>query len=578
MQKRWVLTPQPSNEELANLRDFAPTVRPLLYRRNVRSLEDASRYLKPDYHRDLEDPFRFRDMGKATQRIAQALKQGERITIHGDYDADGVTAAAILAPVFHRVGAHVSVYIPHREREGYGLKNATIERLAQEETKLLITVDCGITSKNEIARAKALGIDTIVLDHHLDQADTFPNDACAILHPKLAHEPYPFKELTAGGIAYKLIQGLIATRVLEKSGTLARGWEKWLLDLVAISTVADVAPLVGENRTLVKFGLMVLAKTRNVGLRALMKEAGINANARPLDAVTIGFQIAPRLNAAGRMAHASDAYKLLLTQDPEEACARARTLQRLNGARQRLVDHIFAHACAQVDNAGSDHAAVAIGDGWPAGVMGLVAGKLKDRYARPAFALGVGEDGVAIGSGRSIEALHIVDFLAAIAEGSGCIARYGGHRMACGLTIEGRENLKRFTRQVHTRARAELQGKDLTPTLSLDAEMELGDISLPLAQSLEEFAPFGEGNERPRFLLRGLDIQSVARVGNEDRHLRLQLSRGTSTRGAIYFGAGEQAEELKGSRIDAVGEIRLREWQGEEEVELRIVDIRRAAK
>lgn len=586
MNKKWIVASHLSSitDELS---EYDPMVRTLLLTRNINTDEAARRFLEPVFARDLHDPFLFKDMDKIMERVLRARVKKERITVHGDYDADGVTSAAIMAYTLEHLGLTVEVYLPHRETDGYGLKNKTVQTLAAQGTRVLITVDCGVTSREEVALARSLGMDVIILDHHLVQDELFPHNAYALLHPRVQGESYPFEELTAGGIAFKFAQAVAIRAHDGFFGETVRkafplGWEKWLLDLAAISTVADVAPLIGENRTLVHFGLKVLEKTRNQGLRALMDNARVRrtGGTRPLslDAKSIGFQIAPRLNAAGRMAHAELAFRLLRADKVETALALAKTLEQANSARQRLVERILDEAREKISREENNHAIVVTGEGWPASVMGLVAGKLKDEFWRPAFALGT-KNGVAVGSGRSIDEVHMLDFLHAVNRASDSVASFGGHRMACGLTIDGEQNLIRFTSAVHDVARNFLDGKELAPSLHIDATIDLKGINSSLARSLYDFEPFGEGNERPRFLLSRVSLTALERVGSDGKHTRLRLSNGIHSEWAIYFSAGER---VTGSfrlndTVDVVVEIRIDEWRGEGQCEIRVVDIRPSA-
>src|SRR3989344_4064390 len=356
MQKKWQVAAPPPESFKNEHPDLPDVVLQLLWNRALRSQRDIDEFLNPDYVRDIHDPFLFRDMQRAVDRLFAAIAAQEKIVIHGDYDADGVSASIILTNTLRALGAVTDFFLPHRETDGYGLNINTVEKLAAEGARIIITCDCGISNAVEIARAKELGIDVIITDHHQEPIN-LPDAAYATIHPKIAGETYPFKGLAGGGVAFKLSQGLLRTHAQHNpklpSGESHEVFEKWLLDMVAISSVADMVPLLGETRTLVRYGLLVLGKTRRVGLRRLMKGAGLlDQNGAPkhakITAEDIGFKIAPRINAAGRMNHATTAFQLLLEQEEDRARALAEEINANNNARQELTADLVLKAREQI--------------------------------------------------------------------------------------------------------------------------------------------------------------------------------------------------------------------------------------
>ena len=417
----------------------------LLYSRGLKEQDKIDRFLGPDYLADQNNPFLFNDMKKAVAIILKVLKQKQKIVIYGDYDADGVTATAVLNLTLKRMGVkNLSFYIPNRLNEGYGMNKEAVKEIAKEKNDLVITVDCGITNLEEVELAKEKGMQVIITDHHLP-GEKLPK-ADAIICPTLKNEKYPFKNLAGVGVAFKLAQALLTEYKHNNEA-----FEKWLLDLVAIGTVADVVPLLGENRTLVKWGLLVLNKTQRMGLKELIEGANLK---RPLGTYNIGFQIAPRLNAAGRMDHANTAYELLVTQDEAEAIAIVNDLNKKNQSRQKVTEEMLKISLEQIgEPKDKDKILFSSYDGWSPGLVGLAAGKLCDKFHRPVIVLarlpapersdgGQGKIGDKyVGSGRSIQEFDIIQ---ALSECSQYLEEFGGHRQACGLTVIGEENYIRL--------------------------------------------------------------------------------------------------------------------------------------
>lgn len=554
-----------------------PIIRQLLVNRGVGTEAEAvERFFNPNYERDIHDPFLFRNMRKAVGRIFLALQSGEHITVHGDYDADGVTGSTVIIATLREIAillgkpdAPIDFYIPHREDEGYGMHNETVEILHERGTKLIITVDCGISCAPQIALAVTHGIDTIVLDHHEFFPESLPD--AILIHPRLPGETYPFPFLAAVGVSWKVACALLAS-ARERNLAVPLGAEKWLLDLVAIATVTDVVPLVGENRTLEHFGLRVLRKTRRLGFQKLFAVAGTKIDA--IDTHVVGFQIGPRINAAGRMEHASVALELLLSTDDAEADVLALRLQEHNVARQEESKRILAEARTQVMLRPDAPILLAYGEDWSPALVGIAAGRLAQEFGRPALFLGrIGDRW--IGSGRSIPGFHITD---AIREVADCLERFGGHPQACGFTTFADERFTQFLVRIEAVAEKRLAGIALSPVLSIDAELTSADITSLLIDALVKFEPYGEGNTEPRFMSRNLIVVQSDLLGNTGRHLKLLLRfpDGT-TRKFIGFGFGSRMDEcVPGARIDAVYELGWNDWNGRREVQCKLVDLRSA--
>jgi len=578
--KKWNVRPNAPLAFLAELKTLPPLVAQLLYNREQKSQSDIDAFLRPEYGK-AHDPFLFVDMRKAVDRIWRAIELKEKILIHGDYDADGVTSAAVLFKTLKALGAQVEVFIPHREIDGYGLNPANLNNFIIQSVKLFITVDCGISNAAEIDVLSAAGVDVIVTDHH-EPPPELPR-AFAILDPKVVSSGYPFPFLSGAGVAFKLAQALlrgerqvqspelkVKSLELQKYGG-GEGFEKWLLDIVAVGTVADVVPLIGENRILAKWGLVVLEKTRNVGLQKLLEIIGN----KKLDAYTIGFQIAPRLNAAGRMKHADAAFNLLVEEDETRASQLAADLQKNNSDRQRAIETALTSAKAKITDRLQEKVFFLFEEGWPPGLIGLIAGKLCDELSRPVIAMTLC-NGKVVGSGRSVDGFNITQGLQAVCQH---FARFGGHAGACGFTLNSLEIKESFEIDLQNYAVGLLSQLDLTPTLSIDAELRLSDATFDLLNHLQGFEPHGEGNEKPLFLIKNLQIVSADAIGGELTHLRLRVKQDPPmVYKMLWFGhAKEWLPQIRvGDAVDAVCEVGVNEWNGNREVEFRIVDLRKS--
>lgn len=575
MQREWVVAEPISEAVRQQFPELSPSTIQLLQNRGLVTQVQVDEFLAPEYSTHVHDPFLFRDMEKAVARLFVAIREKQKMLVHGDYDADGICAATLTVTMLESLGADVAVFLPHRERDGYGLNTDTVMQAIADGVRIIITCDCGIANTAEISVAQAAGIDVIITDHHAMPA-VLPQ-AFATIHPKVPGETYPWDGLAGGGVAFKLVQALQSRAEAAGFPPPAPGFDKWLLDLVAISSVADMVPLLGETRTLVKFGLTVLAKTRRIGLRKLMEAAGVFGEhgrpKHPIDANTIGFQIAPRINAAGRLDHARRSFEVLTEKDAATATAFAAALQETNAERQRQTERCVLEARAQVVEHGWDKdAAIVVAGDWPPGLVGLVAGRLAEHFFRPVFAISLRER--AVGSGRSIPGYHVVEAMQSFPD---VFEKFGGHPQACGFTVkEGKVDALRI--QLRHHAAAAFAGRELKPALEIDAEIALEAVTWEFYETVRQFEPFGIGNMEPRFCAKNLRVVDSSTVGNEGKHLRLSVAHHSGEqRKMIAFGFGGMATDIfPGAMIDAVFTVGVNEWNGNRELQLKVVDVRKA--
>ena len=473
---------------------IAPAAARVLCARGLSDPEHARAFFRPSLD-NLHDPFLMADMAEAVERLRRAIEQGERVLVYGDYDVDGTTSVVILTKAIELAGGISEWHVPHRLKDGYGMRPEVVEKAAGDGVRLIVSVDTGIRAAEVVRRANELGIDVIVTDHHLPESELPP--AVAVLNPNRPDCPYPEKNLCGAGVAFKLVQALLGGRGWTPD-KLRRILESFL-KLVAIGTVADVVPLTGENRVIVRHGLDGLASVKNLGLRALLDVAGF-AGKSP-SSRQIAFQIAPRLNAAGRMDTARAVVELFLTHDAARAGELARQLHEQNAERQQVEAQIREY-CEKVEVTGEERALVFCGEGWHRGVLGIVASRMVERYYRPAFVLSVNpEDGLAQGSGRSIAAFHLLDALEAMPD---LFLKFGGHEHAAGLTMEA-ARVPEFRERFHAWAAAHLTAEDLIPRIAIDATVELSELGEECAADLFSLAPFGHGNPAP--VLAAMDVE-----------------------------------------------------------------------
>jgi len=522
-----------------------------LVRRGHRDPDAARAFLAADERHELED---FPGLPAASELILARVRSGARVTVHGDYDVDGVCSTAVLVRALRRLGAHVDWHLPDRAHDGYGLSAATVQRLAARGTELLITADCAITAVEEVALARSLGIETVVSDHHRPRADGLLPDA-PIVHPGLCG--YPCTDLCATAVAHKLAQACVAG-----SGGDPRELDEDL-DLVALATIADVVPLLGENRSLTRRGLRALAASSKPGLRALMAVARVDP--AKVGERAVAFALAPRINAAGRLYRADAALELILTEDPIRAAQLAEELDRANGERrhtERLIRHEAEAQIAQLPDAGGRWSYVLGGEGWHPGVIGIVASRLAETHGRPVVLVSL-EGERARGSGRSVEAYDLLAGLTACAEH---LDRYGGHSAAAGVEL-GRESLAAFAAALERHTASVLAARENTPRERVDAIVAGDRLGMELAEELASLAPFGRGNPSVSLLIRRAVVRDVQPMG-EGRHARFRLEADGVHARAVAFGCDGRLDVAEGEPVDATFALEVNEWRGVSEPRL----------
>lgn len=551
------------SETLSNFLGISPVVSEILVQRGLYRPEEVIEYLRPTLL-NLFSPFCFGDMLQAVERLSLALERKEKVLIYGDYDVDGVTSTTLLYKVLIDLGLQAVAYIPHRQDEGYGLHSEAIERAAKAGVSVLITVDCGVTAVSEVELAKALNIDVIITDHH-EPLKNLP-EAFAIINPKLENSGYPFRDLAGVGVAFKLAQALLQTLGNSEVGIHTEGK---FLDLVALGTIADLVPLVGENRILVDYGLRQMEVTNHPGLGALLEECGLRH--KPLKAGQIGFMVAPRINAAGRMDSARAGLELLLTEDPERASELARQLTRENQTRQETEKEILAEAISLLEQEPLPRVIVLSANHWHHGVIGIVASRLVERYYRPVFM--IAEDGEdAKGSARGIAGYPVLEQLSTQAS---LLTKFGGHRQAAGFSLLTKD-VGRLREGLNLEALAfdEILFQEV---LRIDCQVSLDMVSGDLLRQLEQMAPFGFGNPGPILGCKGIPVHSVSAVGKEQSHLKFRFGAQGEQEG-IAFRLGERLNELKDKlELDAAFVLDWNTFRGREDVQLMIKDIQAEA-
>jgi single-stranded-DNA-specific exonuclease len=546
------------------------TVVKLLYARGLRTEEEITRFISPNYQTDSHDPFDFGDMEKVVQRFKQALDNKERVAIFGDYDADGVTSSAIIKETLDLLGVDSFVYIPNKHKEGYGINSDALDGFREKGITLIITVDCGITSIAEVKKANALGMDVIITDHH-HVPENVPS-AYAIINPHQNGCKYPFSDLAGVGVAFKVVQAIFERLMPDKLHL-----SKWLLDLVAIGTIADCVPLVGENRLLVKYGLVVLSKTKRRGLREMFMvgRIAINENEIP-DTKKVSFYIAPRINAAGRINHANLAYNLIMEKDTVLARDFALELEASNTERQKITEKIVEEVKVLAENSFKDKKFIfAISEHFSIGVVGLVAGRIAQKYNKPT-AIFQKSESISKGSFRSIPQINIIE---TIGECHKLLIKYGGHSQAAGVSIDN-ANLQDFQTKMDALISEKLQGVDLSEELVIAGEVQMKDVNLDLVNDLEQLKPFGQANEEPIFVIRNLVILEKKIIGTGNKHIKLFLSsenHSNTILEAVSFNGYDRYLTFKeGDVIDLACNIQKDEWNGNKKIQLIVADIKKS--
>jgi single-stranded-DNA-specific exonuclease len=568
MPRRWTLIPRQPEVESVLSRDagISPLLARLLVARRITTAEAAMAFLQARLSEHLRSPMLFKDMAAAADRIIAALHDHQRIGIYGDYDVDGISGSAILVCFLRALGHEPLLYIPHRLRDGYGVSEAGVRYLAAGGARVMITVDCGGVSHREIALARSLGVDTIVCDHH--QVSGTPLPAHAVLNPIETDAGFPFSGLCGAGVAFYLALG-VRMRLREAGHGDLPDLRRYL-DLVTLGTIADIVPLLEENRVLVKHGLRELTQTGRPGLVALKKVSSVDAVSTSM----VGFRLAPRINAAGRLADATHAVELLTTDDPARAEQLAAELDQENRTRQGIEQEILAEAVRRIE-CGSEfserRSIVLASADWHPGVIGIVASRLVDRFYRPTVLIALADEtGIGRGSGRSIRGFNLHEAFKACAR---VLEGFGGHRMAAGLSIRA-DQVGAFVEQFEAAVRTATKPDDFVQQSRVDAELLFADISDALIQDLALLEPHGPGNPEPVFLARNLTTVSRRVVG--DNHLKLYLRQGDRALPAIGFGMAERdMEDLDG--VDILFSPEIDEWNGSRTLQLRLRDLRRAA-
>lgn len=560
---RWILPEAPDEEAVKSLAEalsLPEVVCRLLLIRGYVSAEDAKLFLRPKLDK-LHDPMSFLSMDRAVDRLARAVRNQDLVFIHGDYDVDGISSTVLLTRAIRGLGGKAMPFIPRRIEDGYDLSDAGVDAAIGAEASVVVTCDCGTTAVSAVARLCKAGIDVIVTDHHLPGGEL--PDCLAVLNPKQSGCGYPDKDLAAVGVAFKLAIAL--ARALGKNENFIWG----MLDLVALATVADVAPLRGENRVFVRYGLKMLGDTRNIGMRALIRAAGLSG--KPLTAGRIGFILAPRLNAAGRLGHAIRGVELLLTEDEHEANVIARELEELNNKRQELDHATLEQARERVLLLDLDDTfgIVLADESWHPGVIGIVASRLVEEFGRPTVLISLsGDQGK--GSGRSISKF---DLHAALDQSRETLLRFGGHRAAAGVTL-ARDKVNEFATRFNDVARSLLTLEDLVPEIRVDLEVSIEGIDGRLESLFRHFEPFGIGNPSPVLLARNVTIARTPRLVGKDG-LKVVLDTGTGSLDALGWGLANRAAEFQaGSKVDVAFRLERDEYRGESYLQARIADIR----
>lgn len=562
--KRWQIAPPAPATFFERLPAIPPLIAQILYNRGIVETDAVAAFLNCSLNDD--SPFQMQGMETAVRLVRQTVQRGDLIVVYGDYDVDGVTACAILIQTLRALGGQVTPYIPNREDEGYGLNKDAITMLSEDGARLLITVDCGIRSLDEVAWARRQGMQVVVTDHH-HLGDALP-PADAVLNPRRPDCEYPFKDLAGVGVAYKLAQALLRVNRQSPLPTTRESLDETdLLDLVALGTVADMVPLLGENHALVAKGVDSINAARRPGVNALMTVAG--AEAGQVTTNTIGFVLAPRLNAAGRLSEAMTALDLLLAPDMASAMPLAQELDALNQERRTLTTDVQDRARALIMETGETPPLLfAASADFPHGVVGLAASRLLDEFYRPAIVVSI-EDEWSKGSARSIPEFHITQALDAVAD---MLLRHGGHAAAAGFTVRT-ERLAELKARLLALAREQLAGLTLAPTCQVDVEVPLDMLSWDLYREMEKLQPFGYGNPTPVFVSRKARVRSARAVGAEGRHLKLFLSdQQGRTWDAIAFRQGEWINRLP-DLIDLVYVLKINEWNGRVNLQLDVHDI-----
>ncbi len=533
----------------------------ILVNKGITQEKQIQKFLNPT-RKDFYDPFLMPDMKEAVDRIIKAIKEKDKIIIYGDYDVDGITSITVLKSFLEERGINVDYYIPNRLEEGYGLNKDAVKNISDRKYNLMITVDCGISCKEEIEYASELGIETIVTDHH-EPGEEIPK-AIAVVDAKRKDNKYPFRELAGVGVVFKLIQALGTKMGLEEKEYLK------FLDIVCVGTISDIVPLVDENRVIAKLGLKLVEQTRNLGLKSILKASGY----KKIDSSAISFGVAPRINACGRMGHAEKALELFLSKNISEINNLTIQLNDYNSTRQQIEKGIFKDAVEQIEEKKlmNNKTLVIAGEGWHHGVIGIVSSKITEMYFKPSILLCC-EGDIAKGSGRSIPGFDLYNAL------QNCqkeIEKFGGHSMAVGITLK-KDNINKFCEDFEKIAQKE-HIEEILPVILIDAKIELSEVNKNMVESLKQLEPFGEANKTPIFLFKNLRVNSI-RTLSEGKHLKISLKSNNTIVDAIGFNMGYLADEyVIGDKIDLVGALEINSFNGMDSLQINIKDIMKGLK
>lgn len=569
MHKRWRIS-DPLNEVQLEYKDniiehikCPDMIAEMLVRKELTDIDEIKDFFQPDL-KNMHDPFLYKDMRKAAERIISAIKNKELITIYGDYDVDGTTSSALLYLGLKKIGADIEYYIPHRMIDGYGLSLSGVDILKENGTELIISVDCGINAIDEVAQINSLGMEIIVTDHH-NPKEELP-DAYAIINPKMIDCDYPYKMLAGVGVAYKLLIAVYSIMDIETDELIDK-----YIDLVALGTIADIVPLTGENRIIASLGLDRLVKKYNIGLNSLIKIAGLSH--KELNSADIVFGIAPRINAAGRMGSAMRAVELMVSNDEDESEELAQIIERENSLRQQIDQKTFQEACDIIEkkykNMDDTSIIVVSSDDWHPGVIGIVASKLVEKYYRPSIMITF-KEGIGSGSGRSIAGFDLFNALSSV---DGYLETFGGHKYAAGMQILV-EYVDLLESKLKTYVKEHTTDEQFIPPLNIDTKLELFEINNNLLDWLEKFAPFGPGNMRPTFYTeKAMIIGFPYNVGKN--HLKLKVMKDGCELDLIGFNLGDYLPFLKkGSYIDIAYSLEFNTWQGRTTIQGKLKDLR----
>ena len=559
MNKKWQIFEPDKNkiEEIKSKYKVNQLLATILANRNILKEEDIRLFLNPTRN-DFYNPFLITDMDIAVNRIIKAIENKENITIYGDYDVDGITSITVLKSFLNDIGVETNTYIPNRLIEGYGLNKEAIDKISKKGCNLMITVDCGISAIEEIEYANSLGIETIITDHH-EAGNEIPK-AIAVIDNKRKDSKYPFRELAGVGVVFKLIQAIGITLKLKEESYLK------YLDIVCIGTISDIVPLVDENRVIAKLGLLLVAQTKNIGLRSIINSSGYNK----IDSNTISFGVAPRINACGRMGKAEEALELFLSKDKNEVNELTNKLNEHNRKRQETEKTIFENAVKKIkeEHLDENKAIIVGGENWHHGVIGIVSSKITEMYFKPSILFSFEEDGIGKGSGRSIPGFDLHE---ALMKCSDTIEKFGGNSMAVGITVK-KDNLEKFKKefeQIATQSKID----EIIPIINIDAKVDLSDIDKEMVESLKQLEPFGEANKMPVFAFKNLKIDSI-RALSEGKHLKLTLKDNNYIINAIGFNIGYLANEYRiGDKIDVAGVLEINTFNGVDNLQINIKDI-----